>query len=60
MTAWSGNFLCRDDFDAVLAIFRSYRHGGNACEAVEKIATDEKDYHKSFLCVIVCIATAYQ
>ena len=60
MAAWSGDFLCGDDFDAVLAIFRSYRHSGNACEAVENIATDEKDYHKTSLCVIVCIAIPYQ
>ena len=46
--------------DAVLAIFLSYWYGANASEAVEKIATGEKDYHKCFLCVIVWIATAYQ
>ena len=53
-------FFCGDDFDAVLDIFRSYRYDANASEAVEKIAADEKDYHKCFLSVIVCIATAYQ
>ena len=43
-----------------LAIFCCYDYGENASEAVGKIATDEKDYHKCSLCVIVyCIATAY-
>ena len=39
---------------------RSYRYVANASEAVQKIATSEKDYHKCSLCAIVCIATAYQ
>ena len=48
-----------DDFDGFLAIFRSYRYGANASEAVGKIAADEK-YHKCSLYVIICIATTYQ
>ena len=50
MTAYSENFLCCNGFDAVLAIFRSYRFDS---KAVEKIDTDEKGYHKCSLCVIV-------
>ena len=60
MAAFSEDFLSADDFEAVLAIFCCYEYGINASEAVEKIATDEKDYHKCSLCVVVCcIATAY-
>ena len=58
MTACSEIFFCVDDFDAVLAIFRTYDHDGNASKAVEKIATDEKDYRKCSLCFIACIAAA--
>ena len=46
MAACSEDFLCEDDFDAVLAIFRSYPYGANASE--------------TFLCVIVCRVIAYQ
>ena len=49
-----------DDFDGVLAIFLSSRYGANAYEAVGKIATDEKYYHKCSMYVIICIATTYQ
>ena len=56
----SEDFLKGDDFDAVLAIWYFYYYGANASEAIEKIATDEKDYHKCSLGVIVCcIATVY-
>ena len=30
-----------------------------ASEVVQKVPTDEKDYHKCPLCVIVSIVTAY-
>ena len=40
--------VTENDFQAVLAI------GANASEAVQKIATDQKDYHKCSSCVIVC------
>ena len=60
MAACSEDFLCGDDFDAVLAIFRSYGYGANAAEAVEKIVTDEKDYSKCSLCFTVCRVSAYQ
>ena len=57
MAACSEDFPCGDDFDAASVIFRSYE---NASKAVEKIATNENDYDKCSLCVIVWIATAYQ
>ena len=44
------DFLSGDVFEAALIIFSSYGYGVNASEAVEKIATDEKDYHKRSLC----------
>ena len=34
MAACSKDFLCEDDFDAVLTIFRSYRYGANASGAI--------------------------
>ena len=60
MATWSEDFLCGDNSDAVLAIFRSHRYDANASEAVEKSTVDEKDYHKCSLCVTVCIAATYQ
>ena len=46
MAAFSEDFHSGDDFEALLAIFCSYDDGANASEAVEKIATEKKDYHK--------------
>ena len=49
-TAKNGGFcerlLSENDFEAVLATFCCYDYGANASEAVQKIATDQKDYHK--------------
>ena len=44
-----------NDFEAVLATFCRYDHGTNASEAVQKIAIDQKEYHKCFSasCVII-------
>ena len=55
-TAKSGVFfeelLTENDFDAVLATFCCYyNYGANAPEAVQKIATDQKEYHKCSSCV---------
>ena len=50
MAALRKDFLSGGDFEAALAIFSSYDYGANASEAVEKIATDEKDYRKCSLC----------
>ena len=40
--------LCENDFEAVLATFCCYDYGAYASEAVQKIATDQKDYRRSF------------
>ena len=43
--------LSENDFEAVLATFWCY--GANASEAVQRIATDQKDYQKCSSCVTV-------
>ena len=48
MAASSEDFLSEDDFEAALATFCSYDYGANSSEAVENIARDQKDYHKSY------------
>ena len=57
-TAKNGGFcedlLSENNFEAVLATFYCYDYGANAFEAVQKIATDQKDYHECSSCVIVC------
>ena len=60
MAACSENFLCENDFDAVLAIFCSYCYGAKTSEEIEKAAIDERDYHICSLSVTVCIATTYR
>ena len=58
-TAKNGGFceeiLSKNDTEAVLATFCCYEYGANASEAVQKIATDQKDYHKCFSYVILCL-----
>ena len=53
----NGNFceelLSDNDIEAVLATFCCYDHGVKASEAVQKIATDQKEYRKCFSCVII-------
>ena len=52
--------LRENDFDAVLATFCCYDHGANSSEAVQKITTDQKEYRKCSLSVIICwIAKIY-
>ena len=46
--------LSKNDFEAVLTTFYCYDYGVNASEAVQKVATDQNDYHKCLTCVIVC------
>ena len=46
--------LSENNFEAVLATFYCYDYGGNASEALQKIATHQNDYHKCSSCVIVC------
>ena len=54
----NGNFckekLSENDVYSVLATFCCYEHGAKADEAVQKIAIDQKEYHKFSLCVIIC------
>ena len=45
--------LCENDFETILVTFCYYEYGANALEAVQKIAADQKDYHKCSSCVIV-------
>ena len=52
--AFCEEFLSENDFEAVLASFCCYDYGANASEAVQKIAADQKDYHKCSSCVIIC------
>ena len=46
--------LSENDFETVLATFCSYNHASKSSEAVQKIATDQKDYRKCSSCVIIC------
>ena len=49
-----GELLSENDFEDVLDTLCCYNYGANASEAAQKIATDQKDYHKCSSCVIVC------
>ena len=51
MATFSETCFDKNDFETVLATFYCYDYGANASEAAEKIATDQKDYHKCSLCV---------
>ena len=57
MAGCSEDFLSRDNFNDALAFFSSYDYSATTSEAVEKITTDEKDYGKCSLGVIVCYIT---
>ena len=48
MAAFNEGFLSEDDFKAALAFLCCWDYDANSSEAVEKIATDQKDYYKSF------------
>ena len=54
MALFSEQFPSKNDFVAVLATFYCYDYGINTSKAVDRIAIDQKDYQKCFLCVIVC------
>ena len=54
MVTCARNFLSKNDFEAVLATFCYYDHGARASEEVQKITTDQKEYRKCSLCVIIC------
>ena len=47
------DLLSENDFEAVLTTFCCYDHGAKTSEAVQKITTDEKEYRKCSLCVII-------
>ena len=57
-TAKNGGFceesFNENDFEAVLANFCCYDYGANVSEAVQKIATAQKGYHKCSSCIILC------
>ena len=57
-TAKNGGFceecFIENDFKAVLATFYCYKYGANTSEAVQIIATNQKDYHKYSSCVLIC------
>ena len=44
--------LSENDFKAVLVTFCCYDYGANASEAVQQIATDQKDYRICSACVL--------
>ena len=53
--------LSENDFESVSATSCCYDYGANTSEAVQKITTHQKVYHKCSSCVIVCwIAKTYQ
>ena len=54
MAVFSEEFLSENDFGVVLANFCCYHYGANLSEAVDRIAADQKDYHKCSSRVIVC------
>ena len=57
-TAKNGDFceelLSENDFEAVLATFCCHDYGTKASDAVQKIATGQKEYRKCFSCIIIC------
>ena len=52
--AFCYELLIKNDFEAVLVTFCCYDHGAKASKEVQKIATDQKEYRKCSLCVIIC------
>ena len=46
--------LSENDFETVLATSCCYDYGAKDSVAVQKIATDQKEYHKCSSCVIIC------
>ena len=49
-----GELLSENYFEAVLAAFFCSDYGAKASEAVQKIATDQKEYRKYSSYVIIC------
>ena len=46
--------LSENDFDVLLATFCCYEHGANASETVQRIVTNQKEYSKYSLYIIIC------
>lgn len=53
MAALGDDFPSENEFGDVLSTFCFYDYGVNSSDAVEKIYTDQKDYRKSYLGVII-------
>ena len=53
MAALGDDFPSENEFGDVLSTFCFYDYGVNSSGAVEKIYTDQKDYRKSYLGVII-------
>ena len=57
-TAKNGDFceelFSENDIEVVLTTFYFFDHGAKASAAVQKIATDHKEYRKCSWCVIIC------
>ena len=51
------DLLSEYDFESALLTLCCYGHGANVSEAVQKIVTNQKDYHKCSSYVIVCWKT---
>ena len=47
-------FLSENTFETGLVTFCCYDYVTKASEAIQKIATDQKEYRKCCLCVIIC------
>ena len=47
MVAFCKEWLSENDFEALSVTSCCYDYGGNASERVQKIATDQKDYHNA-------------
>ena len=45
--------LSENDFETVLATFCCHDYDAKASEAVEKTATNQKDYYKCSSCVLI-------
>ena len=54
MVTFARNFLSKNDFETVLATFCYYDHGARASGEVQKITTDQQEYRKCTLRVIIC------
>ena len=64
MAAFSENFHNENHLEDDLATFywydyKKYGYSAKVSEAVENIATDQKDYHKFSFRVIACYIAAY-